>query len=187
MSAIKSIVRSVADLWSLVVGLQITGRYFTQSQVTVHYPRKEIAPEVNESFRGPIELVPNPRAEGKSKCTACLICVPACPSNCITVVKAPAPVITAEQEKAFQEAEARGEEVERPTAPREPVVWNYDFSLCSLCGICIEACPVKSNTFSHKLYGVGTDRKDFLIDNLAPFIKLDATPAVWVPKAEETP
>jgi NADH-quinone oxidoreductase subunit I len=186
MSAIKTIVRSVADLWSLVVGLQITGRYFRESQVTVHYPRQEIAPEINASYRGPIELVANPRVAGKAKCTACMICVPACPSNCITIVKAPAPVITAEQEKAFQEAEARGEEVVRPSAPREPVIWTYDFSLCSLCGICIEACPVKSITFSHKLYVVGTERKDFQIDMLIPFVKLDAPPAVPAPLSEET-
>lgn len=169
MSAINKILRPIADLWSLVVGLQITGRNFRQSQVTVHYPRQEIDPAVNASFRGPIKLVENPRAPGKPKCTACMICVSACPSMCITIVKAPAPVITPEEEQAFQEAEARGEEVERPSAPREPIIWINDFSLCSLCALCVESCPTKCIEFSHDIYTVHTNRADFNHDLLAPF------------------
>jgi NADH-quinone oxidoreductase subunit I len=183
MSAIKSIVRSVTDLWSLVVGLQITGRYFTQPQITVHYPREVIDDETNASYRGPIALVPHPRDPTKSKCTACMICVVACPSSCITVVKAPVPEITPEQETAFQEAEARGEEVERPSAPREPVLWINDFSLCSLCGMCVEACPPRCLIFSHDLYSVGTSRDAFKHDLLIPYPgSLKPSP----PKAEES-
>lgn len=186
MSAITKIVRSVADLWSLVVGLQITGRNFHQAQVTVHYPRQTIAPEVNATFRGPIQLKVNPRNPGKSKCTACMICVPACPSNCITVVKAPAPIISEEEEKAFQEAEARGEEVERPSAPREPIVWINDFSLCSLCAICIESCPTKCIEFSNELYAVGTDRRSFMHDLLAPYAQSLRPEGFAATEAEET-
>jgi NADH-quinone oxidoreductase subunit I len=171
MSALKTMCRNVADLWSLIVGLQVTGRNFCRRQVTVHYPRQEIEPEINESFRGPIQLVASPKDPGKPKCISCLICVWSCPSGCITVTKSKPPPVTPEQEKAFQEAEARGEEVQRPAAPREPAGWRYDFSLCSLCGICIEACPVGSIEFSHKLYIAGTSREDFKYDLLAPFIK----------------
>jgi NADH-quinone oxidoreductase subunit I len=185
MSALSNILRPVADLWSLVVGLQITGRAFGQSQVTVHYPRQEIDPAVNASYRGPIKLVESPRIPGKSKCTACMICVAACPSSCITVVKAPAPLITPEQEQAFQEAEGRGEEVERPSAPREPVLWINDFSLCSLCGLCVESCPVKCIEFSHDIYAVGTSRLDFNHDLLAPFPEALRPAASAAPKAEE--
>jgi NADH-quinone oxidoreductase subunit I len=185
MSAIQKILRPVADLWSLVVGLQITGRAFRQSQVTVHYPRQAIDSETNASYRGPIRLVENPRIPGKSKCTACMICVEACPSSCITVVKAPVPTITAEQEQAFAEAEARGEEVERPSAPREPVTWINDFSLCSLCGLCVESCPVRCIEFSHDLYAVGTRRADFNHDLLAPFPEALRPAAAAAPKAEE--
>jgi NADH-quinone oxidoreductase subunit I len=169
MSMIKKIFQPVSDLWSLVVGLQITGKNFTQSQVTVHYPRQVVDKDVNASYRGPIMLVPHPRNAAKPKCTACMICVPACPSSCITVVKAPVPPITPEQEQAFQEAEARGEEVERPSAPREPIIWINDFSLCSLCGVCVEACPTHCIDFSHDLYSVGTSREAFKHDLLNPF------------------
>lgn len=159
----------VSDLWSLVVGLKITGQNFAKPQVTVHYPRQEVKPEEKTGYRGPIKLVAHPRDATKTKCTACMICVSACPSACIKVVKAPAPKITEEEEKAFQEAEARGEEVNRPTAPREPIIWINDFSLCSLCGLCVESCPVKCIVFSEDLYLTGTGRKDFLHDLLDPF------------------
>ncbi len=135
MSVIKKFFEPVTNLWSLVVGLQITGRNFTRTQVTVHYPRQQVAAEDIAAYRGPIALVPHPRDATKSKCTACMICVAACPSSCITVVKAPVPKITAEEEQAFQEAEARGEEVERPSAPREPVRWINDFP-CAACAAC---------------------------------------------------
>jgi NADH-quinone oxidoreductase subunit I len=186
MSALKRILQPVADLWSLVVGLEITGRNFCRSQVTVHYPREEIDPAVNASFRGPIRLRPNPRIPGKSKCTACMICVGACPSQCITVVKAPAPLITPEQEKAFQEAEARGEEVERPTAPREPVVWINDFSLCSLCGLCVEACPTNCIEFSHDIYITGTSRDDFMHDLLVNYTRIEVPSAPAGSQAKES-
>lgn len=169
MSVIRKVLEPVGNLWSLVVGLKITGRNFVQPQVTVHYPRQVVDPELTSSYRGPIALVAHPRDAAKAKCTACMICVGACPSSCITVVKAPAPVITAEQEKAFQEAEARGEEVERPSAPREAVIWINDFSLCSLCGMCVEACPTRCIVFSHDLNSVGTSRGAFLHNLLAPF------------------
>jgi NADH-quinone oxidoreductase subunit I len=186
MSAIKRILQPVADLWSLVVGLEITGKNFCRPQVTVHYPRQEIDPAVNASFRGPIRLRENPRIPGKSRCTACMICVSACPSSCITVVKAPAPVITPEQEQAFQEAEARGEEVDRPSAPREPVVWINDFSLCSLCGLCVEACPTNCIEFSHDLYIASTNREDFQRDLLIPFVPFEVPPAPADSQAKES-
>lgn len=169
MSMIRKVLGPVGSLWSLVVGLKITGRNFTQPQVTVHYPRELVDTDLTDSYRGPIALVAHPRDPTKSKCTACMICVGACPSQCITVVKAPAPLITPEQEQAFQEAEARGEEVERPVAPREPVIWINDFSLCSLCGMCVEACPPRCLTFSHELNTVGTSRDAFLHNLLIPF------------------
>jgi ferredoxin len=106
MNPIKKFFRSIADLWSLIVGLQITGKYFCQRQVTVHYPRKEIAPEINQTYRGHIELVASPKDPTKPKCISCLMCVSACPSGCITVVKSKPPKLSPEEEQAIKDAEA---------------------------------------------------------------------------------
>lgn len=169
MSKIFSALRPITDLWSLVVGLKITGRFVTKKTVTVHYPRKTVETAALESFSGPIQLIAMEKDPTKSKCIACMMCVNACPSACITIVKAKAPVLTEEQEKALEEAEARGEDVKRPTAPREPVIWINDFSLCSLCSICIEVCPTQCIEFSHDVYLAGFDRDVAMRDLLIPF------------------
>lgn len=167
MTLIKELSRTLVDLWSLVVGLMVTGKFFFKPQVTVHYPRKVVVPNLTDTFRGPIELVPDPGTPLKTKCIACLMCVSACPSHCITVVKAKAPKPTPEEEQAMAEAKARGEKVKKPADPKVPAEWTYDFSLCSLCATCVEACPVDAIRFSHELYVVGTDRKSFIYDLLA--------------------
>lgn len=162
-----SIFRTIADLWSLVVGLAITGKEFCRPGVTVHYPRAEVAPEAAASFRGPIELIGLDKEPAKPKCIACMLCVSACPSGCIAVTRAPAPKPTPEELKAMAEAEARGEKPKRPAPPKAPGTWTYDFSLCSLCGSCVEVCPVDSIGFSNDIYMVGTRREDFVFDQLA--------------------
>ncbi|WP_022662398.1 4Fe-4S binding protein [Paucidesulfovibrio longus] len=166
MSAVKDIFQSVKDLWSLFVGLKVTGKYFLQPTVTVHYPRQTVDPEVEQTFGGHVELVPKPKNPAKPKCIGCMMCVTNCPSGCLTVVKAKAPKPTPEEEQAMKEAEARGEEVKKPKAPKEPAKFLYDYSLCSLCGTCIENCPVGSLQYSHNIYFVGTSRKDFKLDLL---------------------
>ena len=67
----------------------------------------------------------------------------------------------------MEEAEARGEKVKKPAAPKDPARFSYDFSLCSLCGTCVESCPADSLRFSHEIYQAGFDRKDFHFDLLA--------------------
>ncbi|MDR2826290.1 MAG: 4Fe-4S ferredoxin, partial [Deltaproteobacteria bacterium] len=79
---------------------------------------------------------------------------------------------TPEEEKALSEAEARGESVKRPAAPKNPASWTYDFTHCSLCACCIESCPVKSIRFSNEMYIAGTSRSDFHYDLLARLKRL---------------
>ncbi|MBG3877609.1 4Fe-4S dicluster domain-containing protein [Desulfovibrio oxamicus] len=178
-----SIFRTLADLWSLVVGLGITGKQFCKPGVTVHYPRAEVTPEAAASFRGPIELIGLDKDPAKPKCIACMLCVSACPSNCIAVTRAPTPKPTPEELKAMAEAEARGEKPKKPAPPKAPGTWTYDFSLCSLCGSCVEVCPVDSIGFSRDIYMVGTKREDFVFDQLARLARKAAARKA-VPKAE---
>ena len=151
------------DLWSLIKGLQITGETLFSRTVTVHYPRREVGNL--ESFRGPIELVPRPEEPLKPKCIACLLCMQTCPSGCITVVRMKVPELAAEQMKPA--AEAGGKKVKRPTAPREPEQYLYDYSLCTLCGLCAEVCPVQSICFSSDVYRVSQRREELRMDLLA--------------------
>lgn len=178
-------VDTVKGVWSLVVGLAITGRYFVSPKRTTYYPRETVERPAADSFRGPIELVGTPKDPSIPKCISCMLCVQACPSNCITVQKRPAPVMTSEQQQAFDDAAARGENPKKPTAPKDPAVYHYNFTYCSLCACCVEACPVDSIRFSRELYLSGARREDFNLDLLARLKRTAANQAAARPAKEK--
>ncbi len=152
---IQAIWDNIKGLYSLLVGLAITARYGLgpfpvwmklvkpedgYPQLTTHYPWKTINDEDLVTFRGPVELIPDEANPGQSKCVSCMMCVKSCPSACLTVVK--------------------GE-------GKAPKLWTSDFTLCSLCGTCVEVCPAKALRFSHNIYWVAEKRGDMIRDLLA--------------------
>lgn len=157
---IKEALNTVSDLWSLMVGLRVTKKYFLDPQVTVRYPWKAVANI--DSYKGHLELV-GAKAPGKAKCISCGMCALACPSNCLTVVKRKAPKPTPEEEQALAEAKAKGEKPKDKT-PKDPEKFLYDFTLCSLCGTCMENCPVGALAFTGNPYLAGYSREDFHFD-----------------------
>ena len=161
MNAFKThIWQPVKDCWSLIVGLKITGKYFCKPLITVHYPREVIDSENLSTFGGHVEQIGKPKDPATPKCISCMMCATNCPSRCLTVVKQKAPKPTPEQEQAMAEAKEKGEKVVKPKAPKNPAKFTYDYSLCSLCGTCIDVCPVKSLKFSNNIYWVATSRKE---------------------------
>src|SRR5205807_383069 len=92
-------------------------------------------------FRGHIELVLDP-ASGKPKCFVCKLCEKACPSDCITV------------------------EGIKPEGARRKTVNHYrlDFTKCSLCGSCVEACRDGAIRFSRDYNLAGTSKEEFIMD-----------------------
>ncbi len=162
MSALN-IKNKLSGIWSLIVGLRVTGKYFFSRQVTVHYPRQTV--KNIDSFHGPVELVAKPENPEKPKCIVCLQCAGACPSGCLTVERKNPPKPTPEEMQAQKEAEARGEKVKK-TAPKELEKFIYDYTLCSLCGTCVETCPVNSLRFSSRAYLASTDKQSFVYDLL---------------------
>jgi NADH-quinone oxidoreductase subunit I len=124
---------------SLFVGMRITLGQFFKPQVTVHYPHETL--KIPKRFRGHIELVRDP-ATGKAKCFVCKLCEKACPSDCITV------------------------EGMKPEGAKRKTVTYYrlDFTKCSLCGSCVEACRDSAIRFSREYNLAGTSKEDFVMD-----------------------
>jgi len=169
--ALKQIWDDVAGLWSLAVGLKVTGSYFFKPQVTVHYPRQTV--ENLTSFRGPIELAPNPDDPERPRCIACMTCVTVCPGGCISVEKEkkaedPRP-------KAPDKDGATDDKAAPKKSPKGPSRFIYDYTLCSLCGLCVENCPVHALRFSNRAYLAGTDKKAFVFDLLSQFAEAQKT------------
>lgn len=162
----QEVQKAATGLWSLAIGLGVTFRAFVRPQITVHYPRATIEDANLQTFHGHVELVGKDTDPAMPRCISCGMCAMNCPSACLTVVKQKAPKPTPEQKKAMDEAQERGEKVKKPTAPKNPAKFTYDFSLCSLCGTCIESCPANSLRFSTQMYEAGFERSDFHYDLL---------------------
>lgn len=157
----------ILGFYSLIAGLGITIRAFFSRIVTVQYPREVI--DITPTYRGHIELVPDPHT-GEPKCISCGTCAMACSSNCITVEGEPLeierepfhvtgwpPAISVPMEK--KRAPGYIEAIERP-----PVLFRLDFTKCSLCGLCVDVCPVKAIDFSQRYNLAGYSRQDFHLD-----------------------
>ncbi len=153
MNALKKMGEDVLGLWSLVKGLKITGAFFFSKQVTVHYPRVQV--DNLATFRGPIELVPNPEDPTLPLCIACMTCASTCPMGAISVVKKKTP--------------KPGEAVEGEKAPKGPEKFTYDYTVCCQCGLCAENCPKGAIRFSGNPYSASTDKNDFKFDLLDKF------------------
>ena len=118
-----------------------TIREFFKPTVTVHYPRETL--KMAPRYRGHIEMLKDP-ATSAPVCTACTLCQKACPSGCITLTG------------------GKSEELKR----RVCSTYQLDFTKCSLCGACVEVCPVAAIRFS-KAYNLASDkREDYTYDLL---------------------
>jgi len=188
MNAFKEhVIQPILDCWSLLVGLKVTGKYFCKPLITVHYPREVIDSENLSTYGGHVELIGKPKDPATPKCISCMMCVTNCPSKCLKVVKQKAPKPTPEQEQEWKEAAERGEKVVKPKAPKNPAAFTYDYTLCSLCGTCIDNCPAKSLKFSNNIYWTALSRKEMKIDLLAR-LKGQATElSAPAPKTEAEP
>ena len=139
---IKAIKEIFAGFYSLLVGMRITIGQFFKPTVTVHYPHE--TPTIPKRFRGHIELVRDPNT-GRAVCYACKLCERACPSDCISV---------------------EGEKLEG--AKKKSVTqYRLDFTKCSLCGSCVEACRDGAIRYSHDYNLASVNKEDYIMDLFA--------------------
>jgi NADH-quinone oxidoreductase subunit I len=124
---------------SLVTGMRITIGEFFKPTITVQYPHESL--KMSPRFRGHIELVRDDQT-GKAICFACKLCERACPSDCITV----------------EGAKLEGAKKKSVTA------YMLDFTKCSLCGSCVEACRDGAIRFSREYNLASVNKDDYVID-----------------------
>ena len=124
---------------SLITGMRITIGQFFKPTVTVHYPHESL--KMPPRFRGHIELVRDSDT-GKAICYACKLCERACPSDCITV----------------EGAKLEGAKKKSVTQ------YILDFTKCSLCGSCVEACRDGAIRYSHEYNLASTNKEDYIMD-----------------------
>jgi NADH-quinone oxidoreductase subunit I len=123
---------------SLITGMRITIAQFFKKTVTLHYPHESL--KMPSRFRGHIELVRD--ETGRPICFACKVCQKACPSNCI-------------------EVEGMKLEGEKKKSVTE---FKLDFTKCSLCGSCVEACKSNALQYSKQYNLASTTKEEFVMD-----------------------
>lgn len=169
MTLFSALQEAAGGIKSLLTGLGITGKVFTQPQVTVHYPRARA--DNLGTYRGHIELVGSPKDPATPRCISCMLCSSVCPSGCISIKKHPKP--PAPKAEAVPD-HGKGLSVPAAKAPppkakvvKTPKAFSLDYSLCSLCGLCVQNCPVSSLRFSTHVYFAAGGREAFKMDLMA--------------------
>lgn len=158
MSIITAFRETLGGFKSLLVGMRITLGEAVKPIITVQYPHQTL--KMPARFRGHIKLTLDPET-GKSLCTACGLCVRACPSECIVV-------------EGTKKAGEKKKSVDE---------FKLDFTTCSLCGSCVEVCPSDAIQFSKDYNVVSFNRDDFKHMDLVK--KLEAEAKIWAQNRPE--
>lgn len=136
----KSIINYFKEIFlglkTLVQGMGVTGHYITHPKeiITQQYPENRETLKMFERFRGEVVLLHDENNE--HKCTGCSACEVACPNGTIEIIP--------------KRIEVEGRKVKAIDQ------FVYHLQMCTMCGLCIPACPtdaiVMANTFEHAVF-----------------------------------
>lgn len=133
------VIRQFASgIYNLLLGMFTSGKHLTRHAITVQYPKERW--EVPERSRGMVVLLTD-HETGQLNCTACLLCMRACPVGAIDI------------------------EVEKDEKGRRHLKnFTVDFHLCCFCGLCEEACNFAAIKLSRKYEFPEYDKKNLIFD-----------------------
>lgn len=109
---------------SLLTGMSVTGKVFLNARkgaITQEYPDNRDTLKMFDRFRG--EVVMPHDNHNEHRCTGCQKCEIACPNGSIEIVW---------DRKINEETGKKKKEIDQHI---------YHLGLCTMCGLCIEACP----------------------------------------------
>jgi len=129
----------IKTLWT---GMKVTGGYFfpnlvtKKDVITVQYPDEPAV--VFERFKGEVVMWHNENNE--HKCTGCQACEIACPNGSIEIIwkREPDPE-TGKKKKMLDQ-------------------YIYHLSMCTMCSLCIQACPTNAIMWSVNFHNATYDR-----------------------------
>lgn len=149
-------------LWSLLQGMQVTGKELVTKKITYQYPENRATLEIPERFRATLEF--DYDSEGKHKCIACGLCQMNCPNGSITVTSKM--IVTPEGKKR-----------------KKLDKYIYDLGSCTFCQLCVTSCSTGAIRFSND-FEQAVFTRDKLVKQLNYLPEEEETAAA--PKPAET-
>ncbi len=140
---------------TLLEGMAITFKYMFQKPITLQYPEQKA--QMTTRFRGRL-VMPVDEEKGDNRCTACNICVKACPNYSIAVER-----LTDETGKPKPKAAS----------------FTYNMGTCMFCNLCVEVCPFSAIVMSEEYELAVYDRKSLIKDLVAEKYKLKGRKGKW--------
>jgi NADH-quinone oxidoreductase subunit I len=136
-SFIEYIVSIFKGIWTLLLGMKVTGKYFFTpwKHLTQQYPENRETLVMFERFRGEVIMTHNENNE--HKCTGCGICEINCPNGSIEIIS---------------------RSVLTPEGKKKRIIDQhiYHLGMCTLCNLCVKACPtgaiVMGQKFEHAVW-----------------------------------
>ena len=114
--------------YSLIKGMEVTGKELVTPKVTEQYPENRAELKIPERFRATLELIYDDN--GGHKCIACGSCERNCPNQTISITK---------------------RMVDLPDGKKKMKLdkYMYDLGSCTFCGLCVQVCPTNAIRFSN--------------------------------------
>ena len=124
-------------IWTLLIGMKVTGKYFFTpwKNVTQQYPENRDQLVMFERFRGEVIMTHNENNE--HLCTGCGICEINCHNGSIEIIS---------------------KSILTPDGKKKRIIDQhiYHLGMCTFCNLCIKACPtgaiVMGQKFEHAVW-----------------------------------
>ena len=148
--------RVATAVQGMAKGMKITLRHYLRFSevVTQQYPENRATLKMPPRFRGKIHLLRDPE-NNAHRCTACGLCVKACPNNSLTVKR--------EKDPETNKFKLAG--------------YYYHFERCTLCGNCVDTCKFSA-------LAMGNDYENAAFERGALTLRLDTPDGVPRPAPE---
>lgn len=127
-----------SGIYNLVLGMFTTSKHLGRRAITIQYPKERW--EVPERSRGMVVLLTD-HETGKLNCTACLLCMRACPTAAIQI-----DVVKDENKKRVLKG------------------FDLNYNICCFCGLCQEACNFAGIKLATKYEFPAWDKNDLQWD-----------------------